>query len=86
MPPKAKTLAFLQSKDYFGLSSDNVVVFEQGTLPCLSPEGKLMLRSPTALARAPNGNGGLYKAMADNGVLQSMEERGIKWAFVYGYV
>ena len=36
----------------------------QGQLPCLTPEGKIIMASPHALAKAPDGNGGVYLALA----------------------
>ena len=36
----------------------------QGQLPCLTEEGKVIMASPDALAKAPDGNGGIYLALA----------------------
>lgn len=36
----------------------------QGQLPCLTPEGKIIMASPHSLANAPDGNGGVYLALA----------------------
>ncbi|KAI2630350.1 nucleotide-diphospho-sugar transferase [Hypomontagnella submonticulosa] len=57
---------------YFGLDPKNVTIFEQGVLPCITNEGKFMLASKGKLAVAPDGNGGLYKALQDEGVLEKM--------------
>ena len=42
----------------------NDVLHVQGQLPCLTPEGKIIMASPHALAKAPDGNGGVYLALA----------------------
>ncbi|KAI0178784.1 nucleotide-diphospho-sugar transferase [Hypoxylon sp. FL1284] len=57
---------------YFGLDPKNVTIFEQGVLPCITNDGKFMLASKEKLAVAPDGNGGLYKALQDEGVLEKM--------------
>ncbi|XXH05659.1 hypothetical protein Hte_012094 [Hypoxylon texense] len=57
---------------FFGLDPKNVTIFEQGVLPCITNDGKFMLSSKGKLAVAPDGNGGLYKALQDEGVLEKM--------------
>ena len=44
-PTRAPTEKFFQEHDYFGLSKDDVIVFEQGVLPCVSNDGKILLES-----------------------------------------
>ncbi len=44
---------------------------------------QLLLASKSSLARNPDGNGGLYHAMAAHGVLADMERRGIEHVHVY---
>ncbi|KAF8167370.1 nucleotide-diphospho-sugar transferase [Crassisporium funariophilum] len=61
-PTRRETEDFFKKNSYFGLDSRNVVFFEQGTLPCLTMEGKVLLDSPSRVAVAPDGNGGLYAA------------------------
>lgn len=77
------TIAFFKENDYFGLSSSNVVIFEQNTLPCFTLDGKIILDEPHAVARAPDGNGGLYKALRGKGILDDMKKRGIEFIHVY---
>jgi UDP-N-acetylglucosamine/UDP-N-acetylgalactosamine diphosphorylase len=42
-PTRQATEEFFESNAYFGLKKENVLIFEQGTLPCLSNEGKILL-------------------------------------------
>ena len=79
------TQAYFEYHAYFGLDPNQVVFFEQDQLPCVSPDsGKLLLRSRHEIHYAPNGNGGLYSALARKGVLADMEQHGIAWIHVVG--
>ncbi len=44
-PTRGPTEKFFQENSYFGLGKDNVIIFEQGVLPCISNEGKILLES-----------------------------------------
>jgi len=77
------TKKFFQDNDYFGLSKDNIMVFQQGTLPCFTFEGKIILGEKHKISRAPDGNGGLYRALRTGGVLEDMKKRGIKYIQLY---
>lgn len=78
-----KTLQYFCNRNWFGLKKENLVVFEQFMLPCFTNDGKLILDQPYSIARAPDGNGGLYRALRDHNVLVDMESRGIKYLHVY---
>lgn len=44
-PTRRPTEKFFEDHSYFGLNKDNVSIFEQGVLPCISNEGKILLES-----------------------------------------
>lgn len=44
-PTRRPTERFFEEHNYFGLNKDNVSIFEQGVLPCISNEGKILLES-----------------------------------------
>ena len=44
-PTRGPTEKYFQEHDYFGLGKDDVVIFEQGVLPCVSNDGKILLES-----------------------------------------
>ncbi|XP_046371690.1 UDP-N-acetylhexosamine pyrophosphorylase-like isoform X2 [Haliotis rufescens] len=77
------TREFFAKNKYFGLQKEDVVLFEQSLLPCFSFDGEIILQSPSKIALAPDGNGGLYRALRRSKVLDDMEKRGIEYIHVY---
>jgi len=67
-----------------GLPARDVKCFPQAMMPCVAMDKKkLMLATPGSLAKSPNGNGGIYQALRDHGILGDMQNRGIKYIHVY---
>lgn len=44
-PTRRPTEKFFEENNYFGLQKENVYIFEQGVLPCISNEGKILMES-----------------------------------------
>lgn len=62
-----------------------------GVFPCLTDDGKIMLDSPSRVAVAPDGNGGIYAGLRaplstdpSSSVLQDMAKRGVEFVHAYG--
>ena len=77
------TLDFLKKHEYFGLKESQVECFPQGTLPCLTTEGRIMLETRCKVARASDGNGGVYRALETSGSLDDMEKKGVNFVHVF---
>ena len=77
-----KTVSFFKEHKYFGYPEDSIMFFNQGNLPLLSEDGKILIDENYNIKVASDGNGSIYKAMDREGVLLDMQKRGIKWIFI----
>lgn len=73
-----ETRQFFVHHQFFGLEPSQVTLFSQGSLPCLTREGKLILETNSQLAWAPDGNGGIYRSLKSSGCLEEMQRAGIE--------
>lgn len=76
-----ETVSFFHRHNFFGLSPENVHFFQQGMLPTITPDGKLLLNGDGNFVVNPDGHGGSLKALHDSGLLRKLTEQGYEELF-----
>ena len=56
-----QTQEFLEKNNYFGYDKNSVMLFEQGELPLVDTEGKMLIGKDMKVKEASDGNGGVAK-------------------------
>ncbi len=74
-----QTVDTFSSNKYWGLNKKDVVLFQQGTLPNFSLDGKILLADIDTIATSPDGHGGSLRALYNSGALADMKKRGIEY-------
>ncbi len=71
------TVRFFEQHAFFGLDEDTVHFFQQGLMPAVDYDGKILLETPGRIAMTPDGHGGSLRALVRSGAVAKMEEAGI---------
>ncbi|POW19362.1 hypothetical protein PSHT_04737 [Puccinia striiformis] len=71
-PTRKPTQDYFIKMNYFGLKKENVIFFEQGVLPALTPEGKMFLETRSR-----------RHEFAGRSVLEDLKARGIEYIHAY---
>ena len=80
----AETRQFFAEHNHFGLPADEVIFFQQGTMPALDlATGKLLMEDRGRLFLSPDGHGGTLTALADSGLLDHLRDRGVRHVFYF---
>lgn len=80
---RAETIRHFEQAAWYGLQREQISFFDQGVMPCFDFEGGIFLQEPGVIASAGDGNGGIYRALLQEGVLQKMTAQGIQHVHVY---
>ena len=75
----AQTQAIFHKNDFYGLDPETVFMFQQGTLPNFSLEGKILLSAKDRVASSPDGHGGSLRALFASGATADMSARGLDY-------
>jgi UDP-N-acetylglucosamine/UDP-N-acetylgalactosamine diphosphorylase len=78
-----QTLDIFSANNYYGLNKNDVFIFQQGTLPNFSLDGKILLSDIDTIATSPDGHGGSLRAIYKSGALADMQKRGIEFVSYY---
>lgn len=70
---------FFNDNNYFDYPKDKIHFFIQGNLPIVDVKGKLMLKDKTTLLLGPNGNGDVFNALKQSGLLDDMISNKLKY-------
>lgn len=52
-PTRKPTEQFFEEHKYFGLEKENVIIFDQGVLPCISNDGKILMETKSKVLSLP---------------------------------
>ena len=73
------TETFFRENEFFGLPSEQIFFFTQGTMPAFGRDGKLLLAEKGGLALSPDGHGGTLLALRKSGALDKMAADGTEY-------
>ncbi len=79
-----QTREFFRSRNYFGYPRDLIHFFIQDVAPACDYNGKVFLDEKHRVSLAPNGNGGWYSSLVNNGLARVLERDNIEWLNVFG--
>jgi UDP-N-acetylglucosamine/UDP-N-acetylgalactosamine diphosphorylase len=74
-----ETIDFFKNNSFFGLSSEQISFFSQGTLPLLDSEGNLFLEELATIAVGPDGNGSSLTRFFSSGIWKEWNDKGIRY-------
>jgi UDP-N-acetylglucosamine pyrophosphorylase len=77
-----ETKEFFKKNNYFGYDKNDIRFFKQKSLPTITEDGKIILKSKSEISFAPNGNGGVFESLYETGLIAEMKDNRVKWIFL----
>ncbi len=79
------TVEFFDKHKYFGYQKNkNIFFFQQGELPMMDTEGKILIGENGLIKLAADGHGGIYESLVKTKMTDKMRELGVEWVFIGG--
>lgn len=74
-----QTASFFRDQNWFGLSAEHVMHFQQGEMPSFDMRtGRVLLADKDEPATNPDGHGGSLRALYMSGAVEDMRRRGVR--------
>lgn len=77
------TVRFLKEHGFFGYREEYIHFFRQEMAAATDYDGRIYLEEKGRLSTSPNGNGGWFLSMKNNGLLDLVHREGIEWLNVF---
>ena len=78
------TIAFFEKNEYFHYPKEAIHFFIQGKMPMLDTQGKILLDEEGMIKLAPDGHGGVFESMVNDGVIYQLKQQGIERVLITG--
>lgn len=80
-----ETIEFFEKHKFFGYQKNkNIFFFEQGELPMMDTEGKILIGEDGLIKLGADGHGGIYESLVKTKMTNKMRELGVEWVFIGG--
>ncbi len=80
----AATRLFFKRRNFYRLPPQDIWFFCQGTMPAVDlASGRMLLDAPDRLCLSPNGHGGTITGLLDSGILDRLDERGVRTIYYF---
>ncbi len=66
---------YFREHDFLGVPEDCVMFFQQGVMPAISEDGRVLLADRHRIAFSPDGHGGTLRALHRSGLLDELQAR-----------
>lgn len=76
-------IRFMKEYNYFGYKEDEIIFFEQELAPVTDFDGNIMRSEKHVLLKSPNGNGGWFTTMLNQGLIGENSNEEYEWINVF---